>query len=387
MNRYAFKVETGWAGERIPDRNFQSATKSRIANRRSPFLGLILLLLPVGGALHASEAPVIHVVTTLPDYASVAKAIGGARVEVEAMVAGNQNAHFVRPKPSFAALLGSADVLIETGLDLEMWLPAVVDRAGNPRILSGQAGYVAAARGVAMLDKPSSVSAGEGDLHVYGNPHITVSPVNIRVVARNVALGMARADPGGKELYEKNLAAFLNDLDERLFGKELAAMLGGDTLASLAEQGKLADFLATKKYKGKALAEYAGGWWKAMAPLRGARIVTYHRTWTYFFHLFGLVEAGTLEPKPGIPPSTRHVADLIETMRKDGVKIVLSENYFSESDVTNVAEKTGAQAVIVPVYVGGAPGADDYFKLVDHWVSSLKAAAEKAGAPEKKQGD
>jgi ABC-type Zn uptake system ZnuABC Zn-binding protein ZnuA len=238
---------------------------------------------------------------------------------------------------------------------------------------------VAASQGMRLLEKPTSVSRVQGGCHIYGNPHLTNSPVNMKKAAENIAAGLIKNDPAGKELYEKNLQVLLAAFDERLFGAELVKLLGGATLCKLAEKGKLADFLAEHDYEGKDLASYAGGWWKKMAPLRGMRIVTYHKNWIYFLRLFGLIEAGTVEPKPGIPPSPGHVADLIDTMKKEDIRILLSANYFSETKVESVAERTGAQAVIVPIYVGGAEGADDYFALVDLWVDGLLGAARRAG--------
>ncbi|MFH1614949.1 MAG: metal ABC transporter substrate-binding protein, partial [Planctomycetota bacterium] len=125
------------------------------------------------------------------------------------------------------------------------------------------------------------------------------------------------------------------------------------------------------------LIEYLDGWMGKMLPLRGTPIVTYHKNWIYFVKLFGLEEAGTVEPKPGIPPSAKHVSDLINLMKERNIRIILAANYFDEQQVRTVASRTGAEAVIVPIYVGGANGTEDYFKLVDCWVDGLLKAAEK----------
>ena len=340
-----------------------------------------LVVLFFAGMLMESQAveQPLKVVTTLSDYAVIAKAIGGDRVNVQAIVKGEQDAHFIRPKPSFVDMVRAADVLIDTGLDLEMWLPTVIDKAGNNRVRSGQSGYVAVSRGMQMLEKPQVMSRSEGGLHVYGNPHVTCSPINMRVAARNIAAGLIKNDPSGKAEYEEGLKAFLLEMDERMFGKALVQILGGDILCNLAVEEKLIPFLEKKKIKNKPLIDYLGGWLKQALPLRETEIVTYHKNWVYFVKLFGLKEAGTVEPKPGIPPSPKHVLELTGMMKKRHIKIILAANYFDEHKIRTVAAKVGAEPVIVPLYVGGGEGVGDYFELVDCWVSSLVDAAKKQG--------
>ena len=340
-----------------------------------PILGLILDFLTTN--VYAEKS--LNVVTTLPDYAFFAKEIGGDRVSVKAIVGGDQDAHFIRPKPSFATALRNADVLVATGLDLELWVQTVIDNSGNGKIRSGQVGYVSAATGMNLLEKPKTMSRAEGGVHIYGNPHVTCSPIQMKVAARNIATGLIKNDPEGKEIYLQKLKELHNKIDECLFGKKLVEILGGDTLCSLAEQDRLIPFLQEQKFEDKPLIEYLDGWMGKMLPLRGTPIVTYHKNWIYFVKLFGLEEAGTVEPKPGIPPSAKHVSDLINLMKERNIRIILAANYFDEQQVRTVASRTGAEAVIVPIYVGGANGTEDYFKLVDFWVDSLLKAAEKKG--------
>ena len=332
----------------------------------------VVLTIPCAGAQ-------LRVVTTLPDYAFLAEEIGGDRVSVSAIVQGDQDAHFIRPKPSFVNLVREAEVLVDTGLDLETWVTAVIDKSGNTRVRSGQRGYVAAAQGMRLVDKPAVMSRIEGGLHIYGNPHVTTSPINIKVAARNIAAGLTRNDAAGKATYERNLRALERRLDEALFGKELVDLLGGKTLCDLAEKNQLIPFLEGREYKGKPLIDYLGGWVKQMMPLRGKPIVTYHKNWVYFIRLFGLEEAGTVEPKPGIPPSARHVTDLVQLMQDRHIRIILAANYFDEKQVKGVAARTGAAPVIVPLYVGGAPGVGDYFELFDLWIADLLAAGRQTG--------
>jgi zinc/manganese transport system substrate-binding protein len=320
----------------------------------------------------------LNVVATLPDYAFIAKRIGGERVKVEAIVQGDQDAHFIRPKPSFINIVRGADVLIATGLDLELWLPTVVDKAGNSKVRSGQIGYVAAAQGMDLLEKPVNMSRSEGGVHIYGNPHVTCSPINMKIAAENVATGLIKNDPEGRDSYKANLNKLLEEFDIRLFGKELVGILGSKTLVDMTEKGNIIVFLNNNEYKGKKLVEYLGGWMKEMLPLRGTSIVTYHKNWIYFCKLFGLEEAGTVEPKPGIPPSPRHVNELVEVMKARKIGIILAANYFDEQKIRTVAARVHATPVIVPLYVGGEKGIDDYFVLVDNWVSRLVRAAESA---------
>jgi ABC-type Zn uptake system ZnuABC Zn-binding protein ZnuA len=321
----------------------------------------------------------LHVVTTLPDYAALAKIIGGDRVTVESIVHPVQDPHHIRPKPSFVHMATRADVMISTGLDLELWLPTVVNTAGNARIRSGEIGYVAVAQGLELLEKPQVISQAEGDVHIYGNPHIMTSPINARHVARNIATGLIRNDPQGKQFYEQNLQTLQNDLDGHLFGAELVKLLGGETLCKLSQEHKLMGFLQENKYQDEPLIKKLGGWMKTMLPLRGTPVVVYHRDWSYLLDLFGLEEAGDVEPKPGIPPSPKHVTKLIAMMRDRHIRIFIAANYFDQQQVKMIADRTGAEAVITPLFVGGAEGTEDYFKLVDHWVNQLVTAGRKAG--------
>jgi ABC-type Zn uptake system ZnuABC Zn-binding protein ZnuA len=321
----------------------------------------------------------LQVVTTLSDYAVLAEAIGGERITTKSIVHSVQDPHHIRPKPSFVNMIMKANLLISTGLDLELWLPTVINRSGNKHVRSGEDGYVAVSQGIELVDKPKVISQVEGDVHVFGNPHITTSPINTRQVAWNITTGLIKNDPQGKDYYEQNLKNLQDELDKRLFGEELVKLLGGETLCRLAEQDKLIDFLEKNKFQGKPLIDKLGGWMKKMLPLRGIPVVIYHKNWSYFLKLFGLKEAATIESKPGIPPSAKHVTNLVKMMHDEKIRIILAANYFDEHKVRTVAQKTGAEAVIVPLFVGGAPGTEDYFKLFDFWVNSLVKAGEKTG--------
>lgn len=319
----------------------------------------------------------LNVVTTLTVYADIAKQIGKDRITVHSIVPGDQDAHFVRPKPSYAVMLSKADVFVTTGLDLELWVPSIVDMSKNDRIRSGQEGYVAAYDGIELLDKPTVLSRSEGGLHIYGNPHITTSPLNWKVIAENIAIGLIKNDPANEDFYRLNLKAFQDEIDRRTFGEKLVKLMGGALLTKLANSGQLIDFLQNKSYGGKKLISYLNGWLKDAMIFRGKKIAAYHKNWVYFKQLFGVEIIGYVEPKPGIPPSPKHVETLIKKMKENNVKVILAANYFDENKVRNICAKVGAAPVIVPLYVDGAAGTENVFKLADYWISHLAKAFEK----------
>ena len=261
----------------------------------------------------AAATATVNVVTTLPDYAAIAREIGGDRVEATAIGTGSSDAHFIKPKPSYALMLRDADLFVSTGLDLELWAPVLVNKSGNPRIVDGAPGYVAAAHGIELLQKPASLDRSGGDIHIYGNPHIQTSPLNAIIIARNITTGLCKVDPEGCSIYTTGLAEFTDEIERRLYGDELIEMLGADTLGKLARSGRLVPFLEEK-----GLLDRLGGWLEQALPFRGRRIVCYHKNWVYFTTLFGLDVVDYVETKPGIPPTARHVADLVRRIDRDG---------------------------------------------------------------------
>ena len=318
----------------------------------------------------------IKVVTTLTTYANIAEIVGGDAVDVESIVPGDQDAHFVRPKPSFAVLLNKADVFVTTGLDLEMWVPTLIDMSKNENIRSGQVGYVAAYDGIDLLEKPEVLSRSEGGLHIYGNPHITTNPLSYKIIAENIVIGLEKSKGGQSDYFRKNLKEFKNQIDEAVFGGELVRLMGGALLTKLTNSGQLISFLQSKEYQGKRMIDYLGGWLKAGLEFRDQKIVSYHRNWVYLESLFGFEVIGYVEPKPGIPPSPKHVEELVLDMRENNVRMLLAANYFDEEKVKNICAKVGANPVIVPMYVDGAADTENVFKLVDYWVQNLKRGFE-----------
>jgi ABC-type Zn uptake system ZnuABC Zn-binding protein ZnuA len=337
---------------------------------------VIVLASCLAGTVAAQDvrAEPLRVVTSLPDYAWLAERIGGEHVEVSSIARGNQDAHFVRPRPSYGALMRDADLFVTTGLDLELWVPTLLDAAGNPEILEGAAGYVSAWPGVELMDIPASASRSEGDVHIYGNPHIHVDPLNMVAIARNILAGLRKVDPPRASYFEAREKELEDFLYRRTFGDELVDLLGGDTLARLARSDKLYSFLDSKEYprgSGRHLIDRLGGWLKRTEPLRGRKIIGYHKNWIYFTSRFGLDVVGYIEPKPGIPPTPRHVEEILDLIREQDIKVILSANYFDPAKPMTIAERTGAKAVVVPLSTGGEPGTESYDLLVDLWIERL----------------
>ena len=310
------------------------------AHRPNPLVMSVRRLAALLGAFTLLAAPSaacagIEVVATLPDLAAIARAIGGDRVTVTCIGRPNEDPHYVQAKPSFIVTLNKADLLIENGLDLEIgWLPALVDQTRNAKIRAGAPGRVVAADNVPLLEMPTEpVTRAMGDVHPGGNPHFSIDPDRGRVVAQNIYDALARVDPADADVFRANL--------EQLLKRIQAATAECDAM---------------------------------MAPYRGTKVVTYHKSLTYFCQRFGLQEVDTVEPKPGIPPSPSHITDLIEQMKRQGVKLILMEPWHEHRTPDLIAEQTGAKVVELPAQVGSASEATDYPSLCKAIVSRVTAA-------------
>lgn len=297
---------------------------------RFPALGLLCVL-----AVAAPARAALRVVTSLPDLAAIAGAVGGDRVETFALAKGYQDPHFVDAKPSFVLKLSRADLLVVAGLELEVgYLPPLLDQSRNERIHPGGAGYLDASLGCDILNKPSGVvTRAMGDVHPYGNPHYWTDPENGRVIARAIAAKLAELDPAGATSFAANLAAF----ETRLSAKEKE-------------------------------------WEALMAQFAGSRVVTYHDSWPNFAKRFRLEVVGTIEPKPGIPPSPTHTLEVINLISTEKVRAILVEPYVDTKTPDSIAEKTGAAVVTLYPSVGGAPEVTDYFALFDRNLAALARA-------------
>jgi ABC-type Zn uptake system ZnuABC Zn-binding protein ZnuA len=292
-----------------------------------------LLIIVLLGLLSGNRAGTIKVVTTTTDTKSITELIGGNKVSVSSIATGYQNPHFVDPKPSYIISLTKADMFVTVGLDLETgWSPQLLSSSRNNKIQKGAAGYVDASAGVNLLQVPSSANRAEGDIHIFGNPHYWLDPLNGKIIARNIANGLERVDPSNKAFYEANLQAFNVKIDAKL-----------------------------KEWQGK------------MAPYRGAKIIAYHNEWVYFETRFGLQIVDFMEPKPGIPPSPSQLVKVIKEIKANNIKVIISSPYFSTSSSDVVSKQTGVKELTLATSVGGFDAIKNYFDLFDYNINQLTA--------------
>lgn len=338
----------------------------------SALIAVVLTAVFTVGVTPAAAAPKkVPVVTTLGVLAAIARDVGGDRVSVSALAKPNQDPHTLVAKPTYKMAAKNAKLFVELGLGLDGWASAVTDASGNPGIQLGQPGRVIASEGIATKELPATLSKAWGDIHPQGNPHVWLDPVNAKQLAANIAAGLTRVDPDGKDVYAANLAAFQAKLDDALYGHGLVEEYGASKLERLSRRGELIDYL-----KGKGTYALLGGWLKRAEPLRGLKIVTYHKTWIYFTDRFGMVIAGEIEEKPGIPPSQSYLASLIARIKAEGIRVLFVDTIYPAKDGAFIAGKTGAKVVASPIDVGGVAGTGDYVALIDTLVDRTLAAAK-----------
>lgn len=295
----------------------------------------LILLAMLGVVAPGRLSADLRVVATTPDLGAIAEAIGGDRVSVTSLARGTEDPHFVTPRPSFIRILNRADVLIEGGAELEAgWLPPLLQNARNRDIMPGRKGHVNASRNVRMLDVPTGpIDRSQGDVHLAGNPHFLLDPLNAQVVARTIAERLQALDPEGAEYYAGKLDHFVRQIDEGL-----------------------------------------SEWKETLAPFEGTQVVTYHDNYAYFARRFGFRVFGSIEPLAGIEPSPRHLSNLVASMRENDVRMVWMEPFRPRRTPSRVAEETGAALVFLPELVGSIEGVDTYIDLIDHNVSALARA-------------
>ena len=333
-----------------------------------------MLLLVVAVIVEAGPQDEINIVASLTVYGDLAKEIVGERGGVSSIASARQDAHFVQAKPSYAVMVSRADLLLATGLDLELWMPAVIDKSRNPRIREGERGYVSLATDVPMLPVPDSPSRAGGDIHIFGNPHVHTDPLRAVMIANNIKAGLQNVDADSAAYYEDQFRDFRRRIHERLFGPELVGLVGGDKLAELEMQHELLPFLESNEMGGQPLISKLGGWMKEAECLRGKVIVAYHLNWAYFTDRFGIQIANYVERRPGIPPSAAHVADLIGLMREENIQVLWVVDHYDGRIPSLIAERTGSTFLHVPQYTGGTETTSDYFSLVDTWIQTMKSA-------------
>ena len=292
-----------------------------------------LLIFPILLAALPAQAKV-NVVATLPDLGSLAREVGGDNVSVTVLAKPTEDPHFVDARPSFVVALRSADVLIDGGAELELgWLPPLLQNARNAKLDVGKPGRVQASQGIRLLNVPANVTRAAGDVHALGNPHFAVDPIIAKAIAQHIAQSFAAVDPTNAASYEANYKKF-----------------------EAAINAKLQE------------------WGAAMLPFKGQHVVAYHDSWPYFAHRFGLVIDIFLEPKPGIPPSPSHLAEVIAQMKAQKIKAIIVEPYHDRKIAERVASATGAKVIDFAQYPGGLPDTDGYVHLIDKLVANLAAA-------------
>ncbi len=297
--------------------------------------GLCLWVLAPAPAAAASK---LRIVATTEDLAALAREVGGDRVRVDTIARGYQDPHFVDPKPSFILKLSRADLLIFVGLQLEVgWLPPLITQSRNRRVQVGAPGYMDVSQYNEILDIPTGIiTRAMGDVHPLGNPHYWLDPENGRRSARAIQARLAQLRPEDAAYFQQRFEDF-----------------------------------------SRRLAEAEKRWDQQMAPYRGTRVVSYHRSWPNFIKRFGLEVVGYVEPKPSIPPTPQHTLALINQMRRDNIKLILVEPYFDLKTPQSIARATGAEVLVLLPSVGGEREVTDYFKLFDYDIGLLTAALDR----------
>jgi len=285
-----------------------------------------LLLVPL---LFANASAAIRVVASTTDLGSIAQMIGGDKVQVESIVSGKSDPHFVEVLPSYMVKIGRASLYLKVGMELDYWSSQLIDGSGNGKLV-----IVDCSEGIDRMEVPTTkIDASMGDVHAMGNPHYWLDPDNARVVAGNITNALKEVDPSNAAAYDAGLAAF----DEKL-------------------RAKVQEWLAEA------------------APLKGMKIVTYHNSWPYLARFLGIEVADFVEPKPGIEPTPSHTADLIELIKANHIHVIGKEPYFSDRTPKAIAKATGAEVVDLPPSVGGEKKATDYFSLMDTIIATLNSA-------------
>ena len=302
--------------------------KMLLRNKNCSIAFLVLILCGFQTSLVFAQQ--IRVVATWPALADITRQIGKDLVSVDNLATGVEDAHGVPMKPSFVPRLNRADVLVLIGLDDELsWLPALQEVASNPKILPGKPGYIDCSVGIPVTEGPSLRDRSEGDLHPKGNPHYLLDPVYTKIAAQNIAAGLSRNFPQHQQVFEKNLKAYIAELDK-----------------------------------------WIGQWEKMAAPLRGVKFVEYHQEWVYFAKRFGLTRVGAVELKPGIEPTPNHIVSLVQTIKQEKAQVLL---YGPQNPRVpqQLATETGIKVLRLYSSSGGRPETDSYIKWIDYTVRTL----------------
>lgn len=333
------------------------------------FFIFIFCIIPV----HAQPKQ-LKVVTTLNYLRFITQEIGGEHVQVIALANPRQDPHYVTPTPRMNQLATDADLFIESGLSLDLWSKNVIDASGNPSIQVGSPGHLIATINCPVKELPTEVSRSWGDIHPQGNPHIWLDPFNVKIIAENIAERLKQIDPVNGSTYTTRLQEFKNKLDVSMFGEELPKAIGksaGDILTRKAKNGELMSWLHSKKLESK-----LGGWMKKAALLNGLKVISYHKTYIYFADRFNLQIVSELEEKPGIPPPPQHRDEIVEEVKRDGIKVILNDNFYSREAADYVASKTGAKVVVTYIDIDASEETSTYERLISFLIDQITNAAQ-----------
>ncbi len=303
------------------------------AKRTVRLIAWTTVFLGMGTAAHAQ----LNVVTTTSDLATLVQTIGGDAVEVYSIVPGVQDPHYTEAKPSYIRRINRADLLVTIGLDLEVvWLPLLINGARNPALVPGNQGYLEASQGIRVLEVPSGhIDRSQGDIHPAGNPHYWLNPHNGLSIAERITERLSSLSPKDADLFQANLTAFRGRLETRI-----------------------------------------ADWEQRMLPFQGREVVAYHKQWEYLTHWLGLKIIDYVEDKPGVPPSPRHIANLIERMKNKKIPALLCAHFTPPKIPQQVAQKTGAKLLLLPPSVTGGSGIETYIDLFEHLVTELENTFE-----------
>jgi len=287
-----------------------------------------------GGPVEAISGRKIKMVATTTTFASLVREIGGDHVEVKSISLPKFNTHFFQPKFSDVRSVQKADVFVQAGLDHELWTQAVLEAAGKPKLFGGAEGNISMSEGIKLLDIPENkLSRAEGDVHIFGNPHIWMSPENARVMADNLRHRLKEFNPENAADFDKNADAFIARLDQKILE-----------------------------------------WKSAAENVRGKEVISYHKDIAYFADFLGFKALRFYEPKPGIPPAPRELMELEKYIKEHGIKAIIQPVYYSRESTDALAKRTGAQVYIISQNAGEVAGTEDYISLFDYNVKTLSEA-------------
>jgi zinc/manganese transport system substrate-binding protein len=278
----------------------------------------------------------LNVFACEPEWAAVAEAIGGPSVTTYSATTALQDPHYIQARPSLIAMVRKADLVICSGAQLEIgWLPALMQKANNPKVRPGSPGYMEASSFVLRLEATSNVDRAQGDIHPQGNPHIQTNPHNVAAVAAALMKKMGELDASQAPAYETRYDDF------------------------------------SKRWE-----DATAAWEKKAAPLRGERAITHHKSWVYLEQWLGIEEAGNLEAVPGLPPTATHLSKLTSEFAGGGADVIIRAPYQDEKPSVWLSERTGIPAIVLPLTIGGTDGATDLFSLFDDIINRLLGATQ-----------